>query len=78
MGPYDNVDGIIALNGGQGLEVEFMQHIQCIMSFGVMTPQVLVTNEEVIILDHRGATKIEQALRGISIELSEIGPKETL
>jgi hypothetical protein len=75
--PYDDTNRSIARNGWQGLNVEYVQDIQRIMSVGVMARQVLVTNEKAVMLRHRGAMKIEQALRGISIWPSAIGPKET-
>jgi len=60
---YNDVERIIARNGWQGSEVEYVQDIQQIMSYGVMSTPVLVINEKVVMVGHHGAKKIEQALR---------------
>lgn len=44
-------------------EVEYVQEIERILSYGVMSMPALVVNEKVVMLGFRGATKIEQALR---------------
>jgi predicted DsbA family dithiol-disulfide isomerase len=60
---FNDVNRIIARNGWQGINVEYIQDIQQIMSYGVMATPVLVIDEKVVMVGHRGAAKIEQALR---------------
>jgi predicted DsbA family dithiol-disulfide isomerase len=60
---YNDVNRIIAGNGWKGMEVEYIQDIQQIMSYGVMSTPVLVIDEQVVMTGHRGVAKIEQALR---------------
>lgn len=45
------------------VEVEYVQDIPRIMSYGVMTTPVLVIDEKVIMVGHHGLSKIEQALQ---------------
>lgn len=59
---YNTVNQIIAREKMEA-EVEYVQDIQRIMSYGVMSTPALVVNEKVVMLGFRGATKIEQALR---------------
>jgi small redox-active disulfide protein 2 len=59
---YNTVNQIIAREK-MVAEVEYVQDIQRIMSYGVMSTPALVVNEKVVMLGFRGATKIEQALR---------------
>jgi len=59
---YNDVNRIIARNGWQGIQVEYVQDIQQIMSYGVMSTPVLVIDEKVVMVGHRGPAKIEQAL----------------
>ena len=42
--------------------VDYVTDVEKIMSYGVMSTPVLVINEQVVIVGHRGAKKIEQAL----------------
>ena len=60
---YNDVNRIIARHQWQGIDVEYVQDIQQIMSYGVMATPVLVINEKVVMVGHRGTTKIEHALR---------------
>lgn len=60
---FNDVNRIIARNGWQGMDVEYVQDIQQIISYGVMSTPVLVINEKVAMVGNRGAAKIEQALR---------------
>jgi predicted DsbA family dithiol-disulfide isomerase len=60
---YNDVNRIIARNQWQGVDVEYVQDIQQIMSYGVMATPVLVVNEKVVMVGHRGSTKIEDVLR---------------
>ncbi len=60
---YNDVNRIIARNGWQGIDVEYVQDIRQIMSYGVMATPVLVIDEKVAMVGHRGAAKIEQTLR---------------
>ncbi len=59
----NDVNRIIERNGWQAIQVEYVQDIGRIMSYGVMATPVLVINEKVVMVGHRGATKIEDALR---------------
>ncbi len=60
---YNDVIRIIARNDWQNVEVEYVQDIQRIMSYGVMTTPVLVIDEKVVMVGNRGEAKIGQALR---------------
>ena len=42
--------------------VDYVTDVEKIMSYGVMSTPVLVINKQVVIVGHRGAKKIEQAL----------------
>lgn len=65
---FNDVNRTIERNGWQGVNVEYVQDIERIMSYGVMATPVLVVNEKVVMVSHRGTTKIEHALRkGIEI-----------
>jgi len=59
---YNDVKRILARNG-MDATVEYVQDIERILSYGVMSTPVLVIDEKVAMVGHRGATKIEQALR---------------
>jgi small redox-active disulfide protein 2 len=59
---YNDVTRIIARNGWK-VEVEYVQDIARIMSYGVMSTPVLVINEKVVMVGHRGSSKIELALQ---------------
>ncbi len=58
----NEVTRIVARNGWK-VEVEYVQDIERIMSYGVMSTPVLVIDEKIVMLGNRGASKIEQALR---------------
>jgi len=47
--------------------VEYVTDMEKIMSYGVMSTPVLVIDEQVVMVGHHGARKIEQALRKGSI-----------
>ena len=64
---YNDVNRIIARNSWQDIEVEYVQDIEQIMSYGVMATPVLVINEKVVMVGQRGTSKIEQALREASV-----------
>ena len=59
---YNEVTRMIARNGWK-VDVEYVQDIERIISYGVMVTPVLVIDEKVVMVGHRGASKIEQALR---------------
>jgi predicted DsbA family dithiol-disulfide isomerase len=59
---YNDVTRILARNG-MDATVEYVQDIERILSYGVMSTPVLVIDEKVAMVGHRGPTKIEQALR---------------
>jgi len=43
--------------------VEYVTDVEKIMSYGVMSTPVLVIDEQVVMIGHRGAKKIEAALQ---------------
>jgi predicted DsbA family dithiol-disulfide isomerase len=59
---YNDVTRIIARNGWM-VDVEYVQDIDRIMSYGVMATPVLVIEEKVVMVGHHGSSKIEQVLR---------------
>ena len=58
----NDVTHIIARNEWK-VDVEYVQDIEQIMSYGVMATPVLVIEEKVVMVGHRGSSKLEQALR---------------
>ena len=67
---YNDVTRIIDRNGWK-VEVEYVQDITQIMSYGVMSTPVLVIDEKIVMVGHRGSSKIEQALRNaFSVQVS--------
>ena len=58
----NDVTRIIARKGWQ-VEVEYVQDIQRILSYGVLSTPVLVIDEKVVMVGHRGSSKIELALQ---------------
>ena len=48
---------------GLDTRVEYITDMEKIMSYGVMSVPVLVIDGKVVMVGHRGAAKIEQALR---------------
>ena len=65
---YNDVNRIIARNGWQGIELEYVQDIQKIMAYGVMSTPVLVIDEKIVMVGHHGAKKIEQIFRKGCVE----------
>lgn len=61
---YNDVIRIITQNGWK-VEVEYVQDIDQIMSYGVIGTPALVINEKVVMVGHHGLSKIEQALRNL-------------
>lgn len=59
---FNDVTRIIARNGWK-VDVEYVQNIEQIMAFDVMSTPVLVIDEKVVMVGHRGSSKIEQVLR---------------
>ena len=59
----NDLNRIIARNNWQDVNVEYVQDIERILSYGVMSTPVLAINEKIVMVGHRGASKIEQALR---------------
>lgn len=59
----NDVNRITVRNNWQDVNVEYVQDIKRILSYGVMSTPVLVINEKIVMVGHRGASKIEQALR---------------
>lgn len=66
----NDVTRMIARNGWK-VVVEYVQDIERIMSYGVISTPVLVIDEKVVMVRHRGSSKIEQALHdALSIPVS--------
>lgn len=66
---YNDVTRIINRNGWK-VDVEYVQDLERIMSYGVMSTPVLVIDEKVVMVGHRGVSKIEQVLRNaISVQV---------
>jgi small redox-active disulfide protein 2 len=59
---YNDVTRIIDRNGWK-VDVDYVQDIERIISYGVMVTPVMVIDEKVVMVGHRGHSKIEQALR---------------
>jgi predicted DsbA family dithiol-disulfide isomerase len=59
---YNDVTRIIARKSWQ-MDVEYVQDIERILSYGVMSTPVLVINEKIVMVGHRGSSKIEHALQ---------------
>jgi predicted DsbA family dithiol-disulfide isomerase len=67
---YNDVTRIVAHNGWE-VEVEYIQDLEKILSYGVMATPVLVVDEKVAMVGHRGSSKIEQVLReAIKMQIS--------
>ncbi len=60
---YNDVNRIIARNGWKNVDVEYVQDLSRILSYGVMSMPVLVIGEKVAMVGHRGAKEIEAALQ---------------
>jgi predicted DsbA family dithiol-disulfide isomerase len=66
----NDVTRIIARHGWK-VDVEYVQDIERIMSYGVMSTPVLVIGEKVVMVGHRGSSKIEQVLHdAVSMQVS--------
>jgi Thioredoxin domain len=59
---YNDVTRIIARNRRK-VDVEYVQDIARIMSYGVMVTPVLVIDEKVIMVGHGGPSKIDMSTR---------------
>lgn len=59
---YNDVTRIVARNGWK-FEVEYIQDITQILTYRLTAIPAMVINEEVVMVGHRGPSKIEQALR---------------
>lgn len=67
---YNDVTRIIERNNWR-VDIEYVQDIERIMSYGVMSTPVLVIDEKVVMVGHCGSNKIEQALRNaFSVQVS--------
>lgn len=67
---YNDVTRIVARNGWE-VEVEYVQDLEKILAYGVMATPVLVVDEKVAMVGHRGSSKIEQVLReAIKMQIS--------
>ena len=58
---YNDVTRIITRNGWK-VDVESVQDIPRIMSYGLLANPALIIDEKVAMIGHRGPSKIEQAL----------------
>ena len=63
---YNTVSQIVAREKMEA-EVEYVQDIDKILSYGVLSMPALVIDEKVIMLGYHGASKIGQALRECSL-----------
>lgn len=61
---YNDVTRIVAQNGWK-VEVEYVQDITQILTYGLTAIPALVIDEKVVMVGHRGARKIEQELRKV-------------
>ncbi len=59
---YNDVLRIIARNGWN-VDVEYVQDIPRIMSYGILATPALVIDEKVVMVGNHGSSRIEQALR---------------
>ncbi|MFZ5809807.1 MAG: thioredoxin family protein [Chloroflexota bacterium] len=59
----DDVKRIIQRNGWQNIQVEYVQDIERILSYGVMSTPALVIQDQVVLVGYRGMDKIEQAIK---------------
>lgn len=59
---YNDVTRIVARNGWK-MEVEYVQDITQILTYGLTAIPAMLINDEVVMVGHRGPSKIEQALR---------------
>jgi small redox-active disulfide protein 2 len=53
----------IVTQSGWLVDVEYVQDLDQILSYGVMAMPVLVIDEKVVMVGHRGRRKIEQVLQ---------------
>ncbi len=60
---YNDVTRVIERNQWPDIRVEYVQDIQQIVSYGVMATPVLVIDEQIVMVGHRGSSKIEELLR---------------
>jgi len=58
----NDVTRILAHKGWKA-EVEYVQDIERIIAYGVMSTPALVINEKVVMLGHRGSKDIEKMLQ---------------
>jgi len=67
---YNDVTRLITRHDWK-IDLEYVQDIERIMSYGVMSTPVLVIDEKVVMVGHRGSSKIEQVLRdAFSVQVS--------
>ncbi|PWH15674.1 MAG: thioredoxin family protein [Anaerolineae bacterium] len=58
-----DVQRILEKNGWTHLEVEYIQDVERIMEYHVMSTPALVIDDQVVMVGYRGPSKIEQAIR---------------
>ncbi len=59
---YNDVTRIMDRNSWK-VDVEYVQDIERIISYGVMVTPVLVIDEKVVMVGHRGTSKIDMSTR---------------
>lgn len=59
---YNDVTRIVDRNGWK-IEVEYVQDITQILTYGLTSIPALVVDDKVVMIGHRGARQIEQMLR---------------
>lgn len=65
----DDVKRIIQRNGWQNIQVEYVQDIERILGYGVMSTPALVIQDQVVLVGYRGMDKIEQTIKNNLPEL---------
>lgn len=58
----EDVRKIVQKKGWQNVDVEYVQDLPKILSYGVMSTPALVVDEKVVMIGYRGSNKIEQVL----------------
>ncbi len=60
---YNDVTRVIERNQWPDIQVQYVQDIQQIVSYGVMATPVLIIDEQIVMVGHRGSRKIEELLK---------------
>ncbi|GAB4471392.1 MAG: thioredoxin family protein [Anaerolineales bacterium] len=65
-----DVQRILEKNGWTHLAVDYIQDVERIMDYQVMSTPALVIDDQVVMVGYRGPSKIEQAIRDSFSNLS--------